>query len=152
MWISARLMLSFILHLLNWNCKAPVTEHNNLSQIKLSWKFEPLPCILTCKLISFQVITFLFLWALLYFAPLISRIRVRLAFVVDGKQSTFPSIIILNSWVLELQQFGLVFFSPFVAADLLSRRIPERSWVLITARQFSPHYNCTAIGDYLKVF
>lgn len=34
MWISVRLMLSFIPRFLNWNCKAPVTEHNSASSHK----------------------------------------------------------------------------------------------------------------------
>lgn len=38
------------------------------------------------------------------------------------------------------------FFLPFVFVDLSSRKVLERSWVLIRVRQFSPHTTLQPLG------
>lgn len=87
MWISARLMHSFILRFLSWNCKALVTGHNNVSLYKAQLAMGAFALNHTCKHISLQVITVSFPWALLYFAPLIRRKEDMFAWFYSARKS-----------------------------------------------------------------
>lgn len=107
---------------------------------------------LTCKLISFQIITFVFMTPSLL-CTFDHQTSICLAFVVNGKAEKHVSINyhpkFLSFRVMEVWEdasLSLLLLSTFYAEK-------SQSWVLITVKQFSPRYDSTAINsNFFKSF
>lgn len=152
MWISVRLMLSFIPCFLNWNCKARVTEYSSASSDKAYLATGSFALNLTCKLISFQIIAFVFMTPSLL-CTFNQQTSIYLDFVVNGKAAKHISIKyhpkFLSSRAKEVWvdvSLALLLLSTFYAEK-------SQSWALITVKQISPPYNSTAINSkFFKTF
>lgn len=101
---------------------------------------------LTCKFISFRVITFVFRTPSLL-CTFDQQTSICLAFVLDGKAEKHIS----NNYHPKFLSFRVMEVRVGVSLSLLLLLTfyaeKSQGWVLTTVKQFSPHYNSTAVNS-----